>query len=355
HSVASYSEGRNNAATRNPPVGGGGARAGGVAVQDFATAKWSPFKFLRNQSYPQQTQESYFASQSQNGSQKSASVVAGTGLSMDYRDQHVDAEWVESVHGRPVLVTREISRGRRSAPLPTKDEVVVYNSSSRSPSRRRSRASSSRRQSRRRSEVELEERALNSMTDADKRVVWKYLFDNGLVTPEDDVEASTMADGLAYVFEQLARDYELAPSIPRRIWYKYGDLLETEQALQDISDGTKQLVKEKFELLDAGLKDNERWRRDNEARKRRKGQKSCYGEDRRERARQFVDRVRAEEESAEDEEETDSLSESDQEDSEDDNGDGSGFVSGRPSRRQRSSTKRGETPEYVPLAVVVKP
>ncbi|KAG8807163.1 hypothetical protein FRC18_005731 [Serendipita sp. 400] len=361
---------RNKAIVRNPQMRN-------VAIQEFAEAKWSPFRFSQTQSQSQRTLDSqaYFASQSQVGSQmaerylidaedQEGSVVTNTGLSMDYRDQHADAEWVQTVHGRPVLTAREINRDGRSAPIPSKDDVVVY-SSSRAPSRRgspsRARpsdpASRSRRRSRRKSELELDERTFRLMSDADKRIVWKYLVDHQVIEPDDEIEPAVMVDGLAYQLEHLARVYGLGSRVPRTVWYECGDLVMTKEVLDEMSGGAEQKGEQKLASYETALGNDELLRRQDQVRRRAKSGRSSFGEGRQGRARQFVDRLMAATaRGASDGEDDDSLSESDEDESEGDNEVGAGFVRGRPEpRRSAGVSRRGETPEYVPLAVVVQP
>ena len=238
-----------------------------ASIRDFSTmATWSPVRFGQPSALvsasasladgrvglpaPPNTQQSHAGS-------SSFHLEAGdVPPSIGFRDQDADAEWVSAVHGRPSITSMEIRAQGRSAPLPSEGDIVVYSSRARS---RPSHSRSTRRQSSARGNESSGVDALAIISDADRQRILNWLEENRNpdVPPEEDEDEDEQADrifeGLGLMFETMAAKNGFVASVPRNVWKQCGDLEETAEVVQAMTDAANNTG---LEVLEARQKRN---------------------------------------------------------------------------------------------------
>ncbi|PVG00583.1 hypothetical protein CPB86DRAFT_782415 [Serendipita vermifera] len=233
-----------------------------LAGMDIGTAQWSPFRFkgplskLLNASMgAAQGQPSRLAKQAASSSRLPFTLQANSPLktplinsspespdnddeemaidgeegeitvpSIDYRDQRRDAEWVSANKGRRTITSEEVPSRRRSAPIPSPGDRVVYSSSS-SPA-----APASRSRARRRTMEPADyDVSLVSAQDRDRVAGILRLEEQ---EPNFETDPDALWEGLGEAFETLSSHFGFDESISRKVWAQCGDLKGTLEILR---------------------------------------------------------------------------------------------------------------------------
>ena len=238
---------------------------GRMSMRGLGTATWSPVRLGQRQPLGSQAGEGV-ERLAPPGSQRSSVSIrshrsllsdalrkgliaepGGQGLSIEFRDQDADANWVATVRGRPSITSKEIERTRRSAPILSEADAVVFSSHSRSPSRARS---GSRSLSRRgRTSGSGGGKALSTISEIDQQRVLAWLEESRVEdgSGEEEEESEKILEGLGLLFEEMGANTGFVTSVPRNVWKECGDLRETLSIVQTMTDAANKAGMEVLE------------------------------------------------------------------------------------------------------------
>jgi hypothetical protein len=258
-----------------------------VSIQDMAVPKWSPLRFseaprsanLTNQknpvnSYNRNTNNRDRINSAGNSGIRitSSPTVVGPPNAravpsvLEFRDQVEDSEWIETTRGRPHVISHKIDPRRRSAPLPTPNDVEVYSSFSSPvrPDQSIRRYSAPRAKLRSSTQIDDEVDVVDETDDnqetQDDHHDREYNEEDTDYEEEPDVSSISLIDrfrileflrkedphiewkepsevpstflweGLVKIFEHRGDESGFGPHLPKTLWMKCGDL-EKAQAI----------------------------------------------------------------------------------------------------------------------------